>query len=1428
MPRRYRRAIYVGLSVLGVVSALVAGLFGILQTDFARDQLRHRIANITAGSPAAVHFDAIEGLVPFDMRLTGLRLSDRDGTWLFADHVSVAWSPHALLGGRLQVDEIAVGAIDLARLPAAEKTETPEPSGPLIPQLPIAIDLRRLSIQRLALAAPILGEPAALSVEASAKLGEIGDDLSASLSLQQLSGHTGTATIGLAYRPDQDFLSLTGKVAEPQGGVLGRLLGLPQGSNLQVALDGEGPLAAWQGRMNATLDGGALLDLTAEIQGHQARTIAFALRAAPDAILPEQFRPLVAGGVDAQGTLKIAPDGGMIDVSGFSAKSAAGTLNASGVLGLTEPGDLAVTVGLADSRPFAALVPDVTWSGTTMQLRLQGEINTPHLTADVAVQNLAAADMRIGTIKLALDASAAQGFEQPIDIQTDLQLSDLASSDARLTAFLAHGVQFTFAGSADHAGTIFADKAELRTGGLLLTGTGQAEQWGAAARKADATLTIADIAAAVAPFGLPGKGAAEVALKLEPAAIGDRLEVNGSAQAFSLGQPMLDRLLGQSPQLHLALEGRAPESMTITAAQLIGAKARLDAQGTVADRTLDLSFTGSLYDAAAIDPGVSGQVVVDGTIYGTMDAPSVVAELNSATLATAGHRADNVKLNATATGLLATPTIELEGAASLDRLPARIATSVTIGDERIAVQDLALTLGKSRLTGNVALAKALLTGKLALDAPDLGEIGRLAGTIMGGELSSTLELDDVGGRQNARLSATGHAVSVADTLKTSSLDLRATAEDVFGAPAVTADLNLTKPVIADRPLTQASLTLAGPLSALQAKVSLAGPDLDAAAEAEIARIPAGYRIGLRTFAADVKDIHVKSERPATIEIGGTATRIENVALAVEDGTVRLNGSVAADDMKLSVTMESLPVSLVRAFAPDFPVTGRLDGEVQVSGTPAAPSGRFTIEGKDIGASDVPEQQADLQVTGTLQQGRLDIKGDVKPKVGGELAFTAALPRLASDAGIQAQANGTLDLSLADAFLAGGADRVKGKAELDLSVAGVLSAPDLTGTVVLREAAYENLRYGIKLSRIEADIRANGPVIQITNLTATTPGGGQLSGQGEVNLKDGVATDIKLQARNATIIDTELATATIDSDLVIVGNLRTRLKLGGKVTIVKADIRVPDKLPPSVQEIEVTEVNAPPRVAARIAAERPPPGQTVIVDLDLDVEAPQQFAVRGRGLDAELGGAIHVGGTTAKPDVDGAFKLRHGSLDLAGKRLDFTEGQLTFEGGEQIDPILDLTAVARAQDLQVTAKVEGPARAPRITLTSVPMMPEDEILSHLLFGKSAGSLSAFELLQLAQATADLAGVNTGPGLLDKVRKSTGLDRLSLEQTEGAPGPSLSAGRYVAEGVYVGVSQGGRSDSSAATVEIEVTPNVKVETEIGANADSKAGVNLEWDY
>ena len=181
-------------------------------------------------------------------------------------------------------------------------------------------------------------------------------------------------------------------------------------------------------------------------------------------------------------------------------------------------------------------------------------------------------------------------------------------------------------------------------------------------------------------------------------------------------------------------------------------------------------------------------------------------------------------------------------------------------------------------------------------------------------------------------------------------------------------------MIADRPLTQMSLTANGPLTALGTKLSATGEDLKATErEAEIAQTEAGYRITVGKLAAAIKDIDVKSQQTAVITLTGQTTRIEDVSLAVEDGALHLNGSVAPDAMELAATINQLPLSLARAFAPDVRITGRLNGEVALSGSPAAPTGKFAVTGTNIGASDVPEQQADLDVAGTLAQGRLDVQ-----------------------------------------------------------------------------------------------------------------------------------------------------------------------------------------------------------------------------------------------------------------------------------------------------------------------------------------------------------------------------------------------------------------------------------------------------------------------
>ena len=65
-------------------------------------------------------------------------------------------------------------------------------------------------------------------------------------------------------------------------------------------------------------------------------------------------------------------------------------------------------------------------------------------------------------------------------------------------------------------------------------------------------------------------------------------------------------------------------------------------------------------------------------------------------------------------------------------------------------------------------------------------------------------------------------------------------------------------------------------------------------------------------------------------------------------------------------------------------------------------------------------------------------------------------------------------------------------------------------------------------------------------------------------------------------------------------------------------------------------------------------------------------------------------------------------------------------------------------------------------------------------------------------------------------------------DGAAGAQVEAGKYVSESIYLGVRQGATVGSNAAKIEIEVAPNVRLESELTATGTSSIGTTFKWDY
>ena len=142
---------------------------------------------------------------------------------------------------------------------------------------------------------------------------------------------------------------------------------------------------------------------------------------------------------------------------------------------------------------------------------------------------------------------------------------------------------------------------------------------------------------------------------------------------------------------------------------------------------------------------------------------------------------------------------------------------------------------------------------------------------------------------------------------------------------------------------------------------------------------------------------------------------------------------------------------------------------------------------------------------------------------------------------------------------------------------------------------------------------------------------------------------------------------------------------------------------------------------------------------------------------------------------------------------------------------------------------------------MPALSQDEVLSYLLFRRSAKDLGPFQYAGIAAALADISGVGGGvSNPLDTVRRTLGLDRLNVGSTANAqagsstavnatPATTVQAGRYVAQGVYVGAAQAVTGQGTGAQVQIDVMKGLKLDTTVGSGQiGNQVGLSYQYEW
>ncbi len=1410
-----RILIFRGTSLARKAALGLAGIFGFflvaavaaliwLRTPSAEAFLAGLLTRALSEQGYTLGMGVFEGPLPGRLHARDITVADKDGPLARARELEAEIALGALLGGSVEVS-LRLSGPELLRLPAAAPEKEPESAAPpslALPDLALPVDIRLTSLRledcRIPPAAVLGGPPPPLPPELGPFPGMITADIDGSaslikgylraelnLSLSTDAGQTLAVRTGLKAQGKKAALLLTGGFALP-------VAGKPLETKYSLVAQLEGPLLTLaQLEVNgAGLDLGLAGSFQSDSGKAQAR---LALTAADHALWQDALAKLAGFTPDQAfgGGLSLAADTRLEGLPVFGPAAPGTTESLPRIFGnLSMKG--------ADMRwPFpqgAGLLG----SGLSLAAAVSGGGDTPW--------TLTLKEAAAGQVSLTGEASYAATSPGGLTARFNLDIGDLAPL---------------------RAGVSGAASARFSVQGPL------------AALKADAEFSSPALKLAAGTLARP---AARLRATYRQAASGD-MAAQGDLTASAEQSPAGPIQFSTSWNAALAASGEISAGVRDVRARLAG----VDLAGGVKAH-IPPAPAGASGNAAPM-PELSGGITLEVTDW------SGLAALSGAPLL-GGPLKAAVNLDYTAAeGQSAALSLNLD--------------SFSLAGQGVALRDLTTNLRAGRLWTSPSLGAALRmgpgeagplrwsAGEASLEGARTGAFSldlRADGSAPGPDAPARKTADSARKAARDKKAATGkNAVPAAKKNKTPP-----TEKNTALALAGTYDLSRREIILSrlslNDPGRKAGLRLAAPLT-----VNLAqGPRVTGL---DMAFTPGGRL----TAEADL--------RPGSMRLNAklTALPLAFFRLFVEDalpeGSIDADVSYAAapSGPKGSVALRARLASLA-ADSPG-PAAARAQTAAGSSGTTPS-SGATASAGATAspGAASSPEALSskapglDLKLDAALERGaglRLRGEGSLAldgsaPGNQGKLRFSLPLIPGADgtplpDFKAPLTASFALDSPTAPLWrLAPLPGRtLDGRLAVNMEVTGTLAAPAVTGTAYLAGGRYEDKLLGVLLTDMDLEAHVNPKGGRLV-LAAKDGQGGSLALEGDLNPGAAEALNLRGQIRHLRPLRRDDLSVMLSGLFSARGSLASP-HVAANILVERGELTLLSSMGGGgVTTLDISESGQEmPKAAA---------GPTC----DLRIDIPRRFFIRGKGLDSEWQGGLAIAGHLSAPSLTGSLRPVRGTLDLLSKTFAFTGGDIVFAGGGRINPGVNLELTYEGPDIVAVVNVSGSAQKPALNLTSRPPLARDEVLAHVLFGKDLSELSRYEALQLANSLRELAsgGGEGGFSPFTAVRKGLGLDVLrvgggdtakenrtdpnSTANIPGAPaqqkggsennaaaGPSLEAGKYINDSIYVGVEQGMSQESTGVRVEIELAPNLNLQGKTSPTS-SQVGVGWKMDY
>jgi hypothetical protein len=195
----------------------------------------------------------------------------------------------------------------------------------------------------------------------------------------------------------------------------------------------------------------------------------------------------------------------------------------------------------------------------------------------------------------------------------------------------------------------------------------------------------------------------------------------------------------------------------------------------------------------------------------------------------------------------------------------------------------------------------------------------------------------------------------------------------------------------------------------------------------------------------------------------------------------------------------------------------------------------------------------------------------------------------------------------------------------------------------------------------------------------------------------------------------------DADVRISGPLASA-NVTGNVALTDSHI---------LKNIELIPIGLPGRPPPQPPAATPelsvttPPLRDWKFDLTITTKSPVE--IRGNLASGGATVDLKLTGTGLHPGLQGVVQLKNVEATLPFSRLDVSQGLLTFNPGDALNPSVTIQGTSVIRDYTVRVYVYGTVESPQAIFSSEPPLPQEEIISLIATGATRQELSGTNVL-----------------------------------------------------------------------------------------------------